>query len=335
MDLVKQILEQHGIEHFGFSELTTPLSLNFYKSWLEKDYHGDMKYLNDHLDQKTHPEKLLPSAKSAIVITHPYGGGEQRNSFPLKANKVAAYARDGDYHYWLKQKLVGLCADLKKLYPQHEFLSFTDSSPVMERDLAHRAGLGWFGKNTCLLDRKKGSLFFIAEIYTSLSLKGPVSLPTDHCGTCTRCIDACPTQAIEENKTLNANKCISYWTIESRGIPPVDLRKNFSGWLFGCDICQTVCPWNIKAFQLTEEPLDIKTVAEEIRWILRSSNKELERKLAQTPLSRTGGRGLKRNALIVIANLKISDLSEEVKLFLNDEKLGSLATWTLEQLSGR
>jgi len=331
MDLVKQVLEQHGFDHVGFSELTTPLSLGLYQAWLDKNYHGDMKYLRDHLEQKREPSKLLPRAKSAIVVSHPYGGGGGELS--LKAAKVAGYARDRDYHEWLKGKMEKVRGDLQNLFPDEEFLCFTDSSPVMERDLAHRAGLGWFGKNTCLIDRKKGSLFFLAEIYTSLQLAAPAVRPSDHCGTCTRCLDACPTGALEAGKTLNATRCISYWTIESRAVPPAELREKFSGWFFGCDICQTVCPWNQKAFDLPPENYDTDAMVEEFRGILTESNNSLERRFARTPLARAGGRGLKRNAMIAAANLRLTALEPQVALFVDDERLGELARWTLSQLS--
>jgi len=331
MDLVNYVLKQHGVEHFGMTPLKAPISLNFYKTWLDRNYHGEMQYLQDHLEVKAQPEKLLPQARSAIVIAEPYV--KSAADFPLKATKIAAYARNSDYHYWLKHKLQKICADLKSLYPDHEFEGFTDSSPVLERDLAHRAGLGWFGKNTCLIDKKKGSLFFIAEIFTSLPADEILSLPTDHCGTCNRCIEACPTDAIESDKTLNATKCISYWTIEAREIPPVDLRKHFSGWFFGCDICQTVCPWNIKAFGIQENETDLPSTAAELRDILQSSNNGLLRKFAGTPLTRTGGRGLKRNAMIVAANLRITELAEDVQKYTDDKDLGELARWSLQQLS--
>lgn len=332
MELVKHVLTQHGLDHFGFAKLTAPLTLSYYEDWLRDHYHGDMGYLADHLELKRHPQKLLTKAASAIVFTEPYGELPAEPSFPLKHLKVASYARREDYHRWLRLKVFNLCSDLKKIFPEHDFLGFTDSSPVLERDLAHRAGLGWFGKNTCLLDRKKGSLFYIAEIYTTLNLETPATLPTDHCGTCTRCIDACPTHAIEPGKKLNATRCISYWTIESRKIPPPDLRENFQGWFFGCDICQTVCPWNLKVNDIAVVDETPVSRVEELRWVLTNSNNFLQKTLAATPLSRTGGRGLKRNALIVIANLKLQELKTEVEAYRQDAELGELSRWTLQKL---
>ena len=328
---IENLLQSHDLDHFGFCQLTTPLSLNFYKAWLEKGYHGDMAYLKNHLPKKENPQALLPQAQSAIVFTIPYYP-KTSSQFPLKSLKVARYANQEDYHFWLQKKINTLCSELKQIFPDQDFLGFTDSSPVLERDLAHKAGLGWFGKNTCLIDRKKGSLFFIAEIYTSLNLQSDIKPTPDHCGTCTKCIDACPTDALLDDKTLDATKCISYWTIESKQVPPEKLRENFKDWFFGCDICQEVCPWNTKIHDLKQSQPKPEDIAQELKWILTSSNKKLMKTFHGTPLSRAGGRGLKRNALIVAANLNLVSLKDTVEGYAQHEQLGSLALWALEKL---
>jgi epoxyqueuosine reductase len=197
-------------------------------------------------------------------------------------------------------------------------MAMTDSHPVMERDLARRAGLGWFGKNTCLLDSKNGSFFLIGEILTSLAPAPSLEPAPDQCGTCRRCIDACPTQAITAPKELDARKCISYWTIEARGVPPADIRKATGAWFFGCDICQQVCPWNEKAFgktllaELRSAPADREGLLTELKWILTSSNNHLQRAFSGTPLTRAGGRGLKRNAILVAVHHGLSELKSEI-----------------------
>lgn len=330
-DFLKSVFANHNLSHWGWTPLQKPLSMDFYKTWIDKSYHGDMAYLKNHIPQKETPQNLLPKAQSAFVFTMDYG--LKKNTLPMKNLNVAAYAQDYDYHLWFKDIINKLCTDLKSLFPQNEFIGFTDSSPVLERDLAYQAGLGWFGKNTCLIDRKRGSLFFIGEIYSTLSYpqtKSPTAVP-DHCGTCDRCIVACPTGAIEPQRFLNATKCISYWTIESKKVPPPELREQFSDLFFGCDICQTVCPWNIKVRDLISPPIEDPT--EDLQLILTSSNKTLLRLFAGTPLSRAGGRGLKRNALIVIGNKKIRSLKNEVVAFLQDPELGELAQWTMDKLS--
>ena len=326
--------------HWGVATLKRPLSMDIYHQWLNKDYHGKMEYLKTHAPLKEDPQALSPQVKSAIVVAAPYLPHPHPMTTPLKQARVALYAQGGDYHYWLKAKLAELAEQLRQQHPEHEFLCFTDSSPILERDLAFRAGLGWIGKNTCLIHPKKGSLFLLGEIYTSLPItKEPSPLP-DFCGKCTRCIEACPTQAITQAKELDARKCISYHTIESRELPPENLREKMGDWLFGCDICQTVCPWNQKIFKNQLEVLPKVNLNEDsqqsliadLRYILTSSGKKIERDFRGTALARAGQFGLKRNALVVIANRQIRELSQEVETLLEHPKLGSLATWTLEKL---
>lgn len=332
LELVKHILQQHGITHFGFAPLGRPLSMDMYAQWIEDGLHADMKYLKEHKAQKENPQLLLAKAKSAIVITVPYPPADEH--FSLKAVKVAKYAQNTDYHYWLKSLIQKAADDLLKIFPDQHFLCFTDSSPVLERDLAYQAGLGWFAKNSCLISRTKGSYFLIAEIYTTLELSSDTPLSPDHCGTCNRCVEACPTDAINDNRTIDANKCISYWTIEAKNTPPVELAKNFSSWFFGCDICQDVCPWNGKVYNNIYKAPEAPTadLLEELRWILSSSNGELEKAFKSTPLLRSRGRGLKRNALIVIANSKLVELEAVVDSYCDHPELQSLAQWCKLQL---
>ncbi len=330
-----------GFSHFGMSALTRPLSFVFYQNWLSEGLHGKMEYLATHAPVKERPQAQWPRAHSALVFAVPYFPHPMPSEkFPLKEARVSLYAQGYDYHLWFKGKLQALCEELKSCFPDEEFVPMTDSSPVLERDLAHRAGLGWVGKNTCVIHPKKGSLFFIGEIYTSLALKAETVVMHDFCGTCTRCMDICPTRAITAERKLDARKCISYLTIESRELPPPELRAQIGDWLFGCDLCQTACPWNQKAFknQLSIETLQIKTdnakatLEEELRWLLTSSGKHLEKALFGTPLSRAGGFGLKRNALIVAANRKITALLPEVEALKDHPKLGELAVWAADRL---
>ncbi|MBS1970316.1 MAG: tRNA epoxyqueuosine(34) reductase QueG [Bdellovibrionales bacterium] len=331
-----------GFSHFGMSALTRPLSFEVYQNWLSEGLHGKMEYLATHAPIKEKPQTQWPRAHSALVFAVPYFPHPMpTEKFPLKESRVSLYAQGYDYHLWFKMKLQTLCDEFKSLFPGEEFVPMTDSSPVLERDLAYRAGLGWVGKNTCVIHPKKGSLFFIGEVYTSLAVKSDVVPVHDFCGTCTRCMDICPTNAITEERKLDARKCISYLTIESREVPPVELREKIGDWLFGCDLCQTVCPWNQKAFknQLSVESVQSKTddakaaLEEELRWLLTSSGKHLEKSLLGTPLSRAGGFGLKRNALIVTANRKIKALLPEVEALFNHPKLGDLAQWTAAHLN--
>lgn len=333
---VEKIISQCGIERFGFTTLSRPLTMDFYLNWIENKHHGEMTYLETHAPAKADPSLLFAQAKSAIVIAfnylpHPEPGGEPK----LKAARTALYSKGLDYHHWMKSRLQKLCEELKQIYPTHDFASFVDSGPVLERDLARRAGLGWVGKNTCLIHPKFGSLFFIGEIYTSLDLASETPLVPDHCGTCRKCIEICPTQALTE-RNLDARKCISYLTIENKHVPQKELRDKIGDWLFGCDLCQTVCPWNIKFFKnelvAENQEADRELLIEDLRFILTSSNNKLAKFFKDSSLSRASGNKLKRNAIIVAANKKITELRSLVDAFKTHAYFEELCGWALDQM---
>lgn len=332
---IRSLINSRGYSHFGFSRLTRPLTMDAYKDWIIEEQYGGMNYLKTHENQKNNPQALNQTAISAISIAfqykpHPYPSQE------LKSLKIASYVGAMDYHLWLKNELEKLAAELSILFPNDTFACFTDSSPILERDLGYMSGLGWYGKNTCLIDRKKGSFFLIGEIYTSLELENPLPLQSDFCGTCNRCIEACPTKALSTGpngeRHLEAKSCISYLTIESKTVPPPELREQMQDWIFGCDICQDVCPWNAKLALLDSPPATEIGLEEDLRWILTSSNKDLLRSLSQSPLSRVAGWKLKRNALIVAGNRRVKNLEKIIANYLTDEKLGELARWSLEKI---
>ncbi len=340
MDFVSKVeasIQNSGFAHYGFAKLERPLTMDIYRNWLEQGQHGSMKYLAEHASLKENPRELAPKAVSAIVVAkpylpHPYGENQSR-SF-----RTALYAKGGDYHRDFKLELENLAQALRMDFDGHEFLCFTDSAPILERDLAYRAGIGWVGKNTCVIHPQGGSLFFLGQILTSLALERVGNPIKDFCGTCTKCIDACPTQAIEGPRKLNATKCISYWTIEARGSAPEAMRGQMSDWFFGCDICQTVCPWNEKKHGRDLMRTLSGTHAsppdhDDLRWILTSSNNTLASHFANSPISRARPRGLKRNALQVIGNLRLTDLRPEVERFIEDEHLKDIAHWALAQLT--
>ncbi len=339
--LLDPLIHSLGFSHWGLQPLAKPQSFDHYRIWLEQKHHGQMKYLEDHAAAKENPSLVAPRARSLLIFAFPYGSGVPGSEkFPLKSNRVARYAQGYDYHFTLKEKLGEVIKELQQQWPSEEFLAVTDSFPLMERDFAAQAGLGWFGKNTCLIHPKKGSLFLLCEILTSLDFNSAPNPLPDFCGTCTRCIDTCPTGAIESDRVVNATKCISYWTIESREVPPVELREKFGDWLFGCDICQNVCPWNQKIYKglLSSEVLlehsaeSAEELKNELLFLLTASGKQIARWAQGTPLARAGSFGLRRNALIVIANRKMIPLREQVLELSKDERLGDLAQWTLEKL---
>lgn len=342
--------EKHGFLDAQWIPLEKPLSFHFYRAWIDKKFHGEMNYLERHLPQKEDPANFFAPAKSVLSLLWSYAPQtEPLNSTSppflpaLKKARIALYAQGLDYHKSLHQKMQTIVQDLALHWPEATFLPSVDTRALMERDLAVQARLGWVGKNTCLIKARTGSLFFISEILCSLEFpKLELEPLPDLCGTCKKCLEVCPTQALEAPRELNATKCISYLTIESRSLPPEPLRKAMGDWFFGCDLCQTVCPWNLRFVskhlethpQRTLDSTDRRALTEEMNWILSASGKALQKAFSYTALSRAGSFGLKRNALIVIANQKLIDCREGVQRLSSHPKLGELAEWTLKELDG-
>ncbi len=328
MATISHLFEKFPNVRFGIAPLESPRTLAHYDSWLAQNFYGEMDYLVRHRDTKANLKIKYPGANSAIVIAYPYFPHPSKEKNPFPNLNIALYAQGLDYHNWLKEKLEEIIAKLKEHFPNEMFWPCTDSSPILERDLAQRSGLGWFGKNTCLIDRKAGSFFFISEIVTTTALEPSTPTTKSFCGTCTRCIDSCPTNAIVSPQVLDARKCISYLTIEAKSIPAIDQRSSIGNHFFGCDICQTVCPWNedLEPYQLTQDGID------ELRFILEVTDEELKNKIRGTALERAKAIGLKRNALIVIANQKINLLKSSIEKYLDHSALSELSKWTLDTL---
>lgn len=211
------------------------------EKWLKNGYHGKMQYMENHFELRLNPDKLVGGAKTVISLLYNYFPAEVQTPDTYKISK---YAYGQDYHVVIKKKLDQLVQYIKDHTGDIHIRSFVDSAPVMERVWAKQAGLGWIGKHSLLINKKQGSFFFLAEIVLDIELSYDNPLKTDHCGTCTKCIDACPTEAILPGKTLDASRCISYFTIELRDEIPTTMKGKFENWIFGCDICQDVCPWN-------------------------------------------------------------------------------------------
>lgn len=292
---IKQLALSHGfdfcgISKAGFLEEEAPRL----EEWLKKGQNGQMAYMNNYFDKRLDPSLLVPGAKSVISLLLNYYA-EPAQKDPL-APKISRYAYGEDYHDVIKSRLSLMLADMKTQIGDFNARIFTDSAPVMEKAWAAKSGLGWVGKHTNLIRKESGSFFFIAEIICDLELEtdGPVS---DHCGTCTRCIDACPTDAIVEPYKVDGSKCISYFTIELRDEIPQEVKGKFENWMFGCDICQDVCPWNrfskphqTPAFNAKPELLEMS--ANEWQEITEDVFNLLFRK---SPVKRTKFEGLKRN----------------------------------------
>lgn len=211
------------------------------ESWLKKGYQGEMQYMQNHFDMRLDPRLLVENAKSVISLSYNYYPSKKQipNTF-----KIAKYAYGEDYHFVIKSKLKTLLRRIQQEIGNVNGRAFVDSAPILERAWAKKAGLGWTGKNSLLISKQKGSFYFLAQLIIDLPLAYDLPFKTDHCGSCANCINACPTQAILPNSTIDGSKCISYFTIELKNAIPNSEKGKFNDWIFGCDICQDVCPWN-------------------------------------------------------------------------------------------
>ncbi len=235
-----------GISKAQFLEDEAPRLEN----WLNKNHHGEMKYMENHFDKRLNPQLLVDGAKSVVSLLLNYYPSEAQNK---ESYKISKYAYGQDYHFVIKEKLNELLNTIQTEIGEVHGRVFVDSAPVLDKAWAAKSGLGWIGKNSNLLTQQVGSFYFIAELIIDLELDYD-NPTTDHCGTCTACIDACPTQAIVEPYVVDGSKCISYFTIELKENLPNEMKGKFNDWIFGCDVCQDVCPWN-KFSQHHNEPL--------------------------------------------------------------------------------
>ncbi len=293
--LVKRLAREYGFEYCGiakaeFLEEEAPRL----ERWLRLGKNGTMAYMNNWFDKRLDPRKLVDGARAVICLMHNYYTEEEQRD--PEAPKIAKYARGKDYHWVLKEKLFAIVERLREEIGEFNFRVFVDSGPVLEKAWAARAGLGWIGKNSLLLNRESGSFYFLSEIIVDFDLDYDQPI-NDFCAKCRKCLDACPTGALAEPRIVDARRCISYFTIEYRGDLPLELREKFGNWMFGCDICQDVCPWNQKSrrhqepqFEAKPEVLD-KTKAE---W--EDITREVFNRLFKdTAVTRTRFRGLRRN----------------------------------------
>ncbi len=251
--LIKQEAYRLGFESCGISKAAfLDEEASNLELWLKKGYQGKMHYLENHFDKRLDPRLLVDNAASVISLSFNYFPEEQQK----KSYKLAKYAYGADYHHILKSKLKELTFFIQKEIGEVNGRAFVDSAPVMERAWAQKSGLGWRGKNSLLIQKNKGSYFFLAELILDIDLAYDAPFKTNHCGSCTKCIDACPTNAILPNNTVNGSQCISYFTIELKNELPTSVKGKFEDWMFGCDICQDVCPWNRFSLPHSEEKLN-------------------------------------------------------------------------------
>jgi epoxyqueuosine reductase len=341
---VKQEAQRLGFDLVGIATPDSPQHLETYLSWLNAGLHGEMAYLDTERARRgrADPRALLPACRSILVLgmcyDKPAPPARRKTS---SSGRVAAYAWGDDYHETLPELLEALVGSLEaQVGHPIAHLSYTDTGPVLERDLAQRAGLGWIGKNTCLIHPRLGSYFFLAEILLDVDLKPDDPFKSDHCGTCTRCIEACPTDCILPNRTLDARRCISYLTIELKGPIPASLRDSLGDWIFGCDICQQACPWNLRfasqhgnAAFAPRPQVASPYLSEE----LTLSAQDFNRKFKNSPVKRSKRRGYLRNAAVASGNSGDQALVPALTLALqgDPEPLVRLhAAWALGRLAG-
>lgn len=295
-DLIKKWVNQLGFDYCGIAK-AVQLDDEAFKleRWLNNGFHGKMHYMENHFDLRINPQKLVPGAKSVItLLINYYPDNHQSND----SHKISKYAYGEDYHTVIKKKLKVLLEKIKQEIGEVNGRGFVDSAPVLERSWAVKSGLGWVGKNGNLINKNSGSFFFIATLIVDLELKYDDPFAKDFCGTCTKCIDACPTEAITENKVINGSKCISYFTIELKdALLPDEMKNKFSNWMFGCDVCQDVCPWNRFSKPTHEEgftpmPEILNYSSKEWHEVTEETFKEVFR---NSPLKRSKFEGIKRN----------------------------------------
>ncbi len=315
------------------------------RSWVERGFSGEMAYIDRRVEERADPRKLLDGAESIVAVGFVYDGGERAPAQPGQG-RVSRYAGGVDYHDVLLRQLRLLNDELEFLVGRPATArSYVDTGPVQERTAAARAGLGWIGKNGCLINGQLGSYLFLGVILTDIPLAFD-SVEPDHCGSCTACIEACPTAAIVEPGVVDARRCISYTTIEQRGPIPAELREGQGAHLFGCDICQEVCPWNLR--NRREIPADALGLRAEIApsesWvnpaleaILDLDEEAWRRAARKTAIKRGKWRGLMRNALIAAGNSGDAGLTPKLAAFAaqEDPMLAEHARWAMERLATR
>ncbi|MFO7525169.1 MAG: tRNA epoxyqueuosine(34) reductase QueG [Ignavibacteriaceae bacterium] len=303
--IVTSLSKEFGFDLVGFAK-AAPLSEEAQKLelWLDKGYQAAMGYMEKNVHKRKDVKEILPEAKSVISLAvnyytdHQYSNEKSKGKTCLPAGKVSRYAWGKDYHLILWEMLADFEAKLLELEPELKTLSYVDTGPVMDKVWAVKAGLGWMGKHTNVINKEIGSWIFLANIITNYEFEYS-EIITDHCGSCTACIDACPTNAIVEEYVVDSNKCISFLTIENKGEINPEFKGKFDNWIFGCDICQDVCPWNIKFAEETSikefHPVEGRTEFE-VEEIIDMNEDEFKEKFSLSPVKRTKLKGLKRNA---------------------------------------
>ncbi len=309
--------------------------------WLNQNHDGEMHYMRKHAEARRHPRSILPDVRSVVMVALNYKPADSLGVPPPSrpVGRVSCYARGPDYHDVMRDKLKSLLVSVQTLRPGIRGRGVVDTAPLLERDFARRAGLGWFGKNTMLINKKLGSWTFLGALLLDLELTADAPFTAAHCGTCRRCLDACPTDAFVGPYQLDARRCISYLTIELRGSVAKELREPMGNWVFGCDICQEVCPWNAKAPIGRDQRLQEERAGSylDLLSVMTLTEAEFEARFTGTPLSRPGRSGLLRNCAIALGNVGDERAVDVLLQACKDADAGvrESAAWALDRIRSR
>jgi epoxyqueuosine reductase len=337
---IKAEAQRLGFDLAGIAPAVAPAGFAGFQEWLQRGYAGEMNYLETRREAYSHPQHVLAAARSVILLAMNYRTADPP---PSGANqgRVSRYAwGTGDYHDVLRDRLRRLADFIHGRHPECRTRCVVDTAPLLERDFARLAGLGWFGKNTMLINKRLGSWLFLAALLTDVELEYDAPHETAHCGTCTRCLDACPTDAFVEPYVLDARRCISYLTIELRDAPiPEEYREGVGEWLFGCDICQDVCPWNRKSPPSSEpafQPSPDLAPTDALH-LLSLGEEEFAERFNGTSLARPRRAGLLRNAAIVLGNTGDERAVPVLERALADPErlVREAAAWALGRIRAR
>jgi len=352
---IKDRARQLGFILAGVTLPESPPHYSTFENWLAQGRHGTMDYLASERSRlrRGDPRRILPECRSILALATPYSppvtalsgttlsGEAVTKGSAVEAEgasgRIASYAWGADYHDILPGRMKELVEFIEEQagYPVKNRW-YTDTGPLLERDLAQRAGIGWIGKNTCLIHPRHGSYFLLSEILLDLALEPDASFVTDHCGTCTRCIDACPTDCILPDRTMDASHCISYLTIELKDDIPVELRDKIGNWVFGCDICQMVCPWNRFAGEgdpAFGDQSPVPNLTEE----LSITAQEFDQRFRGTAVKRAKRRGYLRNAAVALGNTGDMRALPVLQIALHDEEplVQEHAQWAINKITSR
>jgi epoxyqueuosine reductase len=324
-----------GFAPVGIATATSADGFEHLEKWLKNGYASTMDYMHRHADARRHPSSIMLGVRAVVMVGMNYNSCAEQE-LPAEHGKVARYARGLDYHDVMRDRLKRLLAWLQSQRPGCRGRAVVDSAPLLERDFARRAGLGWIGKNAMLINKRLGSYCFLGALLVDIELEPDRPHLANHCGSCTRCLDACPTKAFPAPGVLDARRCISYLTIERREPLPVELRAQLNGWIFGCDICQEVCPWNHKAPMGAVPELQPRPdlVSLDLYEVLRMTEDEFHARFRGTAVLRTRRRGLLRNAALLLGSNGDQAALPALRAALGDadEMVRDAARWAIDQI---